>query len=99
MIIDLKPLSMAEANELAEAAENEEITGFIKKFAKLNAKEAKELRKELEDSEIMKIKDEHIVKILDTLPEDAVDLNKIFIDVSLDEDEITKILDIVKKYK
>ena len=48
---------------------------------------------------MLKLKQEHIVKIVDLLPEDALDLNKIFTDVSLDEDETTKILEIVKKYK
>jgi len=99
MIIDSKPLSMAEAKEIAEAAENEEITNFINKFVKLKEKEAKEMRKEIEDLGMLKIKDENIVKIIDLLPEDSQDVNKIFIDVSLEEDEINKILDIVKKYK
>ena len=47
----------------------------------------------------MKIKKEHIVKIINLLPADSSDLNKIFTDVSLDEDETNKILEIVKKYR
>ena len=46
---------------------------------------------------LLKIKNEHIVKIVDLMPEDASDLNKIFTDVSLTEDETNKILDIIKK--
>ena len=46
----------------------------------------------------MKLKEEHIVKIIDFLPETSEDLNKIFSDVSLDEKEINEILEIVRRY-
>ena len=101
-INELKPLSMAEAKEIAEASESEtskKLVLFIKKFSKLNSKEARELRKELEEMDVSKLKEEYIVKIMDILPEDAQDLNKIFIDTSLDENEINKILGAVKKYR
>ena len=42
---------------------------------------------------------EHIVKVIDFLPDDAESLNKIFTDVSLDEDEAKKILDVVREFK
>jgi len=75
------------------------IKNFIKKFVKLSQKEAKELRKELESLELMKLRKEHIVKIIDLMPENAEDLNKIFIDISLNEDETKKVLETVKKFK
>ena len=101
----MMPLSLAEVKNLVDKEEQEketdkkEIKGYLKKFLKLKAEEAKKLRQELEKSEIMKIKPEHIVKIIDILPEDASDVNKIFIDASLDENEINKILETVKKYR
>lgn len=99
MIIDMKPLSMAEAREIIEEGEDEkEIGSFIKKFSKTEAKKAREIREELAGLGLMKIKDEYAAKIIDLLPEDAADLNKIFVDVSLEEDEINKILEVVKKY-
>lgn len=97
MILDLKPLSIIEAAELA--GENKETEGFIKKFAKIKEKEAVKLREELENLNLAKLKDEHIAKIIDILPEDIIDLNKIFIDISLEEDENNKILELIKKYK
>jgi len=48
---------------------------------------------------MMKMKREHLVKIVDVLPQDATDLNKIFSDVSLTEEETNKILEIVKGAK
>jgi len=47
----------------------------------------------------MKMKDEHIVKIIDILPDNEEELNKIFAGINLDENETKKILDTVKEYK
>lgn len=101
MIKNNEPLSMAEVNEYLhkDREEAKEIVGFIKKFNKLKIKDANELRKEIENLNIMKIKPENTVKIMDVLPKTAEELNKIFIDVSLDEDETNKILETIKKFK
>ncbi len=101
MIKNSEPLSMAEVVEyVKKSGEGEaEIVGFIKKFNELKVKEARELRQGIEALGIIKIKPEYTVKIIDLLPETAEELNKIFADVSLDEDETKKILDTVKKYK
>jgi len=100
MIINSKPLSMAETLEYINKDENTtEIAGFIKKFNKLDIKEARALKEEIENLNLVKMTPEGVVKILDLLPETAEELNKIFIDVGLDEDETKKILDIIKKYK
>ena len=45
------------------------------------------------------MKPEDLVKIIDTLPEDSENLNKIFNDISLDEDESKKILQTIKENK
>jgi len=101
MIKNSEPLSMAEVIEYIKKGEETEteIIGFIKKFNKLKAKEARELKKDVDSLGIMKIKPDYIVKIIDILPETVEELNKIFADVSLDEDETKKILDTIKKYK
>jgi len=100
MITNVKPLSLGETAELiGKSEENKDLRGYIKKFNKLKAGEAEKLRAEIEKIDNMKIKPEHVAKISDLLPEDAEDINKIFTDVSLDEDETNKILEIVKKYR
>lgn len=101
MIKNSEPLSMAEVAEYVKKNdENEtEIIGFIKKFNKLKLKEARELKKEIEALGIIKIKQEYAIKMIDLLPETAEELNKIFVDVSLEEDETKKILETIKKYK
>ena len=100
-IINSEPLSMAEVLDYIKQGEDKEteVVSFIKKFNKLKAKEAKELRQEIESFGMIKIKPEHAVKIVDILPETAEELNKIFVDVSLEEDETKKILDTIKKFR
>jgi len=98
MIKSSQPLSLVEAEKIIGKTENKQLEQYFKKFIKLKKQEADKLKKELKDLNNLKIKEEHIIKIIDLLPEDAIDLNKIFIDVSLDENEIKQILDIVKKY-
>lgn len=76
-----------------------EIHGFIKKFTKITPKKAKELRKDLKEMDMLKMREEHIAKIIDIVPETEEELNKIFNDVGLDKDESKKILETTKKYK
>ena len=97
MIRNNEPLSMAESLEYIE--KDSEASKFVKKFTNLSLKESKEFKKKLENLELMKLKLPHIVKIIDLMPEDKEDLNKIFIGMSLDEDETKKILNIVKEFK
>jgi len=101
MINENKPLSMAESLDFIKSAEieNTEVIGFIKKFSGLKPNQAKEMREKIEELKLLKVKPENITKIIDLLPNNSVDLNKIFEDVSLDEDEANKILDIIKQYK
>lgn len=101
MIKNIAPLSMAESLEYIEKDKKSEkpVADFIKKFTSIGPKEAKELRKKLEDLKIVKMNDLNISKLIDILPEKAEEVNKIFIDVSLDEDETKKILDTIKEFK
>ena len=101
MIKNTESISMAESLEYVkeDKENNAEIIVFIKKFTELKPKEAKEIRKKIQDLDLMKVKQDYIVKVIDLLPENAEELNKIFIDASLDEDESKKILDVVKEFK
>ncbi len=101
MIKNSTPLSMAESLEYIEKDKKSEnpVRDFIKKFVKISPKEAKELRKKLEGLNIIKMNDVNISKLIDVLPEKSEEVNKIFTDVGLDEDETTKILDTIKEFK
>lgn len=94
-------LSMAEIKEYVEKdpERNADIIAFTKKFIKMKSEEAKKIREEIQKLDLMKIKDEHIVKIIDLFPENKEDLNKIFTDISLNEDETKKVLETIKQFK
>jgi len=103
MILDRTPINMNEVElimkDIADSGKKEEMELFLKKFLKTKPIQAKKIKEELEKLDSIKIKREHIVKIVDLLPEDTSDLNKIFTDISLNEDENNKILEIIKNSK
>jgi len=94
-----KPITMAEVMSLTRDSERgAEIKVFIKKFTQMTSEKAIEMKEELRKLDIIKLKEIHMVKIIDFLPTEATELNKIINDVSLDQEETNKILDVVKKY-
>lgn len=105
MIHKLKPLTMAETKEIVSNIKSEEetqrikdVNSYLKKFLKLTPKKAFELKDELSKLEIMSLKEENIVKIVDFLPQDAEEIRKVCLGCSFSEEEINKILEIVKKF-
>ena len=103
MILDRTPINMNEVQKILEdipaSEKKEEAETFLKKFVKAKPSQAKKIKEELEKLDMLKLKRDYLVKIVDLLPEDASDLNKIFTDISLNEDETNKILEIIKKSK
>jgi DNA-directed RNA polymerase subunit F len=100
MIKEMKPLTLAEAKKLVEENEgSEDLKPYFKKYMKLKVKEALEMRKELQALDNHKMKEIDVVKIVDLLPEDASEVNKIFTDLGLEENEIKQVTEIVAKYK
>lgn len=97
MIISKKHLSIAETKEFLDKGSDME--KFSNKFSKLSFEDAKEMKKKIENLESINIRDEHIVKIIDVLPDNVQDLNKIFVGGQIDEDEAKKVLEIVQEYK
>ena len=103
MILDRTPINMNEVHEIIaeidDSPKKEEMELYLKKFMKAKPAQAKKIKEEMEALDSIKVKRDHIVKIVDLLPADSSDLNKIFTDVSLNEEEINKILEIVKNSK
>lgn len=99
MIKESRPISMAEVLKLSEGSEkHDEVKKFMKNFDILSSEKAKKLEEELGALGLLKLKDEHIVKIVDFVPDTADELNKIVLEVSLDADEVNKILEVTKKF-
>jgi DNA-directed RNA polymerase subunit F len=100
MIISKEPISMAEAVEYLSEKEGvgKEVKEFIKKFVTLTSEDARGLKKKLEELDLVKLRDEQRIKIIDLVPESAEELNKICINAGLNEDETKKILDTIKEF-
>jgi len=94
MITGRKALSIAEAREFIDD-ESVEIKSFIKKFVETKTETAETIREKLTALDLLKIKDEQIVKIIDFLPSTEEEVSKIC--SGLNEDEIKKIIDVVKE--
>ena len=103
MIYDRTPLNLNEVQAILEnvpdSDRKEEVKIYLKKFLKAKAGQSEKIKQGLEEMDLLKLKREHIVKISDLLQGDASDLNKIFTDVSLNEEETNKILELVKSAK
>ena len=101
MIKHRDALSMAESMQyIGDGKDSEaELKKMIKKFVKTKPEEAKKLREKLSSLNLLKLKSESISKIIDIMPENKDDLNKIFADISLDEDETKKILEAIQEFR
>ena len=86
------------ALNLKNVDENKPIHNYIKKFKSLDKQKSEKLVESVRALNNPKIKEEDIVKVADFLPRDSEDVNKIFTEVSLNEEEINSILQIVKEY-
>ena len=98
MTIKSNPLSASESKEYF-GKEQENLKSFISKFTKLNIKQSKDFRKKLEELNLMKMNAKHVSKIIDLLPTTQEEINKIFIDIGIDENETKKIIDVVKQFE
>lgn len=101
MITNTTELSMAESKEYLDKKNEQDANtlAFIKKFTDLKIKDAKEMRKKLQELDLVKLNEQSITKIIDLLPENQEEINKIASSSNLDEDETKKVLDIVKQFK
>ncbi len=103
---DEKYISWANARKILEKKGKEKELGyeqknaleFLRKFSKLTEKKAKEMSEEL--SKIDRLKDKHVIQIMDMLPKTQDDLKVLFAHeiISPTEDDKKKILAVVKKY-
>lgn len=99
MILSKKPLALAEVNALVPKSEEKTpIQDYLKKFISLSKEEALKLAEEIRALDNPKLKEENIAKIVDFLPDDLEDINKILVEAGLNEEESNAILKIVGKY-
>lgn len=73
---------------------------YIKSFAVLTIKDSQDLKKKLEELHVPRLKDTHINKIIDVLPE-SVDELKVLLQgyvLSVTKDNLSKIVKTVKEF-
>lgn len=98
-ILNKTPLCLAEVKEhIKNLEEKKTMETYLKRFGNLTKDKADKLKEELTALNNPKINAEYTVKIIDFLPKDAEDLNKIMADANLSEEESKSILDVVEKY-
>ena len=94
-----RPISMVEVVDLIGDSDGvKNIKTFIKGFNKMKIDKVRAMMGDLRELDLIKLKEGHIVKIVDFMPDSASDLSKVLVDVSLDKEEVNKILDVVRKY-
>ena len=105
-IIDEKIISWAEARKILEKKAKDKELGYeqknalehLKKFSKLSEKKVLEMIEALRKNE--RLKDRHIMNIVNHLPQDMDELNILFSSeiITLSEDDKKAILKIISKY-
>lgn len=98
-VLNKIPLTIGETIPYIENLDERKVLNdYFKKFKKLSAEDAKKLKGELTALNNIKLKEFHLVKIVDILPKEIEMLNTICSDVGLTESEANAVLDIVKAY-
>ena len=105
-VLNEKPVSWPEARKLLEKKAKEKELGYeqknalehLRKFSKIPEKKAKDMEEQLK--KIDRLKEKHIVNIINLMPKDDEDLKVLFSNetISLSESERKQILSIVKKF-
>jgi len=101
-----KFVTWAEVRKALEKKEKEKELSYeqknalehLRKFAKISEKQANEMTQELE--KIERLRDRHIVSIINHMPQDLEDLRVLFANetVSISDEDRKKIISIVKKF-
>jgi DNA-directed RNA polymerase subunit F len=109
-IVEERPISMSEAKEeVVKIEKRDKEVGlrtiktkeYFDNFVKIKASEARDLRKKLEGLEIPRLKEEHIIKIIDLMPvtEDMLKAMMQGYIITINKDNMKKIVDTVKDFE
>ena len=109
-ILDKQAIGMAELQDEMEKIEerDEELSfragrtmEYIKAFENLSVDDYKEIKEEIEDLDVPRLKEKHIIKITDFMP-DSVEELRILLDgytLTVTDDNLEKIVDVLKEHK
>lgn len=106
-IVEEMPLSLAELKEKLDALmkegegklsyRGEKTKTYIDAFVEMKGKEAQALTEKIIALNIPRLKDRHVVKIVDVMPKDIDSLRLLFSNetITIKEEDLKKILDVI----
>ena len=109
-ILEKTPLSIVQLkSELNAVSKRDKEPGFrttktleyINSFSTLSQADFNSLKKKIEELQIPRMKEEHIVKILDTMPKNVNDLSVILqgYTITVSKENLKNIVDIISNHK
>jgi len=109
-LIEEKPLTLGEIKKELEKVKKRDkelnfrankVKEYLDIFTKLKIKDVDKLKKELQDINIPRLKDRHIIKTIDITPDTLDDLKILFTgeSITLKQEDLVKILEVIQKYK
>ncbi len=106
-IIEQEPVALSEVRKALESSDEEnqnfritKTKEYLEYFARISEKEAKDLRKKIEDLKVPRLKDEMIIKVIDLLPESEEEVSLIFqaYPITISSQNLKKIASTVKEF-
>ena len=109
-IIEQKPISISEVKDILSKIHkrDEELSfrggkteDYVNEMGALGIRKAKEFIKKLEELEVPRLREQHILKIADTLPENTEQLKLILsgYNLTIVKDNLKKSMDVVDEYR
>lgn len=104
------PIPLSEVKNIIETNKKEnkkdlnfrenKVIEYTNIFCKIKPKESTQLKEEISNLNIARLKERHIIKIIDMLPEDVEALKSVFAgeELTLKTEDLNKIIEITKKY-
>lgn len=97
MILDKKPLTIIKVLDYVKDSEGkEDLIKYLKKFGKISKEKADKIFDGINALNNPKIRESHIVKMIDFAPKDHEDINKILMEANINEEEANALLEIIK---
>ncbi|MBU4502093.1 MAG: hypothetical protein KKA79_05850 [Nanoarchaeota archaeon] len=74
---------------------------YLNTFTNLKIKEAEDIKKKIINLNIPRLRDRHIVKVLDIMPKEIDSLKMLFSgeNITIKEEDLNKVLEVIKKIK
>jgi len=106
-VIEERPINMVELkSKIAKIKKRDKelnfrskkVSEYLNAFVELNEKEAKELSKKILELNIPRLKDRHVVKVLDIMPKDIDSLKALFSgeNITIKQEDLARILEVIK---